>query len=344
MLLILALAGLIWFGLGYLNADRRLRISLLVVLFTGVLFFQLTLPEGNPLREATGGSFGNWLAAAVILAVVLLYRNVLARLRTRHEQADTSVAVEEGPFKDEELERYARHIVLRELGGAGQQKLKKARVLVVGAGGLGSPVLQYLAAAGVGTIGVIDDDTVELSNLQRQVLFSDNQIGMPKVFAAAEKLKAQNPFVEILPYNRRLTVENAAELIAEYDVVVDGSDTSETRYLVNDAAIETAKPLVSGAITQWEGQVSVFNLGSDGPCYACAFPNAPADGLAPSCAEAGVVGALPGVVGSLMALEVIKVVSGAGEILSGKLLVFDGLYGETRTIAVDKVPTCKKCS
>lgn len=248
-----------------------------------------------------------------------------------------------GTFSETELNRYARHIVLRELGGPGQKKLKNAKVLVIGAGGLGAPALQYLAAAGVGTIGVIDDDVVENANLQRQVIHRDQDIGMAKVFSAEQAMKAQNPFVTVRPYHRRLNAENAEVLFADYDLILDGTDNFETRYLINRTAVALGKPLISGALSQWEGQLSLFHPSAGGPCYQCIFPEAPAEGLAPSCSEAGVVGPLPGVIGSMMALEAIKQITGAGEGLRGALLIYDGLYGETRRIQLKSTPECPVC-
>jgi molybdopterin/thiamine biosynthesis adenylyltransferase len=233
-----------------------------------------------------------------------------------------------------------RHIVLREIGGAGQSRLKSARVLVIGAGGLGAPALLYLAAAGVGTIGIIDDDSVEGSNLQRQIIHTDARIGMPKVQSAQMAMQALNPFVTVLPYHRRLD-DTTAALIAEYDLILDGPDNFDTRYLVNAACVAAGKPLISGAISQWEGQISLY--APNGPCYACVFPNRPAAGLAPSCAEAGVMAALPGVIGSMMASEAIKYLTGAGQGLQGRLLIYDALYSETRVINVERDPACPCC-
>lgn len=346
MLAVLALAVALWLLGRAVGASHRARWAVLAVLFGAVAVFQIALPDGNALREATGGGIGNWLLLAGAAALVLLYRAGLGRLRRRvlAEARDTAPAGEtDAPFSEVELDRYARHIVLREIGGPGQAALKAARVLVVGAGGLGSPALLYLAAAGVGRIGVIDDDTVSLSNLQRQVLHADARTDMPKVFSAELALRALNPHVEVRPYNRRLTEEIAAELFADYDIVLDGSDSFATRALVNRAAVAAGKPLVSGAIAQWEGQVSVFDPAREGPCYNCLFPAAPAPGLAPACAEAGVVGALPGVIGSMMALETIKLVTGAGQPLRGRMLVFDGLWGETRSIVIARRPDCPVC-
>lgn len=244
----------------------------------------------------------------------------------------------------EELERYARHIVLREIGGAGQQKLRKARVLVIGAGGLGSPVLLYLAAAGVGVLGVVDDDTVSLSNLQRQVLHSTQNIGTPKVVSVIEAVARINPHVAVEPHQIRITADNASDIIAKYDLVLDGSDNFDTRYLINEVCVALGKSLISAAMSQWEGQISLYDPANGGPCYACVFPERPADGLAPSCSEAGVMGALAGVMGSMMAGEAIKYIAGAGESLLGQMLIYDALYGETRKFKLAVNPDCPVCS
>ena len=279
----------------------------------------------------------------LLIAGALLYIRFLRKYRkTASDQEPQNMT--QGPMSDTEIERYARHLMLREVGGAGQQKMRKAKVLVIGAGGLGSPVLQYLAAAGVGTLGVIDDDIVSLSNLQRQVLFDENQLDMPKVFAAKTKLEALNPHITIRPYNRRLTAVAAQALFAEYDLVLDGTDNYKTRSLVNAACVATKTPLISGAISQWEGQVSLFDSANGTPCYACIFPEEPAVGLAPSCAEAGVMGALPGVIGSIMAAEAIKYITGAGQMLAGEMLIYDALYGESRKIGLQKSAECSVCS
>jgi molybdopterin/thiamine biosynthesis adenylyltransferase len=340
--LVLFLAVVIW-GVGALtHMPRRSRGGLLMMLFTLVLLVQLALPDGHALREATGGSPALWVLLAAVVTVCLVYGKALNWLRNR-AAPQGSHAPEKDGFSETELNRYARHIVLREIGGPGQKRLKEARVLVIGAGGLGAPVLQYLAAAGVGTIGVIDDDTVENGNLQRQVIHRDADIGMPKVFSAEAAMRAQNPFVDVRPYHRRLNDEIATELFDDFDLIVDGTDNFETRYLVNQTAVALGKPLISGALSQWEGQVSVFDPAKGAPCYRCIFDTAPAPELAPSCAEAGVIGPLPGVIGSTMALEVIKLITGAGDSLRGRMLIFDGLYGETRQIAVKPRGDCPVC-
>jgi len=241
-------------------------------------------------------------------------------------------------FSRDEIERYARHIVLSDLGGAGQQKLKRARVLIVGAGGLGAPLIQYLAAAGVGTIGVVDDDDVSLSNLQRQVIHDTASVGIPKVASAAVAVARINPHVALEPHHFRLTSDNAAALIRRYDIVADGSDNFATRYLVSDAAFHERKPLVVAAVTRFDGSVTTLKpwlAGADGrrnPTYRCLNPEPPPDGLLPTCAEAGILGALPGVIGSLQALEVIKEITGIGEGLVGRLLLYDARDARFETV------------
>jgi molybdopterin/thiamine biosynthesis adenylyltransferase len=204
-------------------------------------------------------------------------------------------------------------------------------------------VLTYLAAAGVGTIGVIDDDVVDLSNLQRQVIHGDADIGLPKVQSAAAAVHALNPHVTLRPYQRRLTDEIATDLFDDYDIIMDGSDNFDTRYLVNRAAVATGKPLISGALAQWEGQLSVFDPARGAPCYECVFPTRPAEGLAPSCAEAGVMGPLPGVIGAMMAGEAIKLITGAGAPLRGALLIYDGLYADARRMTLTPRADCAVC-
>lgn len=346
MLFVLIIAAVIW-GIGrMMGAPRSVRVTMLGLLYLAVLGLQLTFPDGHPLRMATGEDPALWLLIGGFAVLVWGYRAVLNRLRARVADGEAKSAEANAPkplFKDSELNRYARHIVLREIGGSGQKALKEARVLVVGAGGLGAPVLQYLAAAGVGTIGVIDDDTVENANLQRQVIHKDASIGTPKVFSAQAEMEAQNPFVTVRPYHRRLTAQIAADLLADYDVVLDGTDNFDTRYLVNAAAVRRGIPLISGALSQWEGQLSVFDPAKDAPCYRCVFDAAPADGLAPSCAEAGVVGPLPGIIGAMMAMEAIKLITGAGSVLRGQMVIYDGLYGESRTITVKRRADCPDC-
>jgi molybdopterin/thiamine biosynthesis adenylyltransferase len=280
-----------------------------------------------------------------LICIIYLYIRILRRksAKTRIELSTSPDEIPQSSMTETELDRYSRHILLREIGGQGQSKLRKAKVLVVGAGGLGSPILSYLAAAGVGTIGVIDDDLVSLSNLQRQVLFDEDHLDYPKVFAAKDKIKKLNPFIDILPFNRRLTTLEAELLFIEFDLIVDGSDNFSTRQVVNLACVKLNKPLVSGAISQWEGQVSIFNETKNSACYACIFPIEPADGLAPNCAEGGVMGALPGIIGSVMASEVIKKITGAGVNLTNKLMIFDALNNEFSKINIKKNIDCKIC-
>jgi molybdopterin-synthase adenylyltransferase len=243
----------------------------------------------------------------------------------------------------DELARYARHLVLHEIGGPGQQRLAAARVLVVGAGGLGSPALLYLAAAGVGALGVVDDDTVSLSNLQRQVLHATAEIGAAKVASAARALAGLNPNVVVEGHALRLDADGAAGLVPRYDLVLDGSDNFATRYLVNAACVAAGRPLILAAMSQWEGQIALFDPAGGGPCYQCLFPEPPAPELTPSCAQAGIVGALPGVMGSMMALEAIKLVARAGTSLRGALLVYDGLHADFRRIRITARRECPVC-
>ncbi len=341
MLAVLALVAALW-GLGaLLGTPHRLRWGMIAVLWAGVVLLHLILPAGHALRQATGDSAALWLLLGGAVALILAYREGLRRLRQRAQTG--AEAPRKGLFSEAELDRYARHIVLREIGGPGQKALKEARVLVIGAGGLGSPALLYLAAGGVGTIGVIDGDVVENSNLQRQVLHRDADIGRPKVQSAADAMTAQNPNVTVRPYHRRLTPEIAETLFAEYDLILDGTDNFETRYLSNATAHAGGKPLISGALAQWEGQLTVFDTAKGTPCYQCIFPEAPAPGLAPSCAEAGVLGPLPGVLGAMMAAEAIKVLTGAGVPLRGEMLIHDALYGETRKIGLTRRADCPVC-
>ncbi|MBL26651.1 MAG: adenylyltransferase [Rhodospirillaceae bacterium] len=248
-------------------------------------------------------------------------------------------------FSEEQINRYARHIILKEVGGTGQAKLLESKVLVVGAGGLGAPLLLYLAAAGIGTIGVIDHDVVDLSNLQRQVIHRNDRIGTPKVESAAETIAAINPDVTVIPHRERLTADNALRLIADYDIVADGSDNFPTRFLVNDACYLARKPLVSAAILRFEGQLSTFKAFEDGdnPCYRCIFREPPPPGLVPSCSEGGVLGALAGAVGSLQTVEVLKEALGIGDSLSGALLIYDALTTTFRKVKVRRDAECPLC-
>ena len=247
---------------------------------------------------------------------------------------------------DDELERYARHIVLREVGGPGQAKLKSARVLVVGAGGLGSPVILYLAAAGIGTIGIADADTVSLSNLQRQIAHRTADAGRPKTDSAADSAKAINPAVNLVPHPVRVTAQNAMDLIGHYDIVADGSDNFETRFLLNDTCFAAKKTLVSAAVTEFDGQLATYKAhdrSGDYPCYRCLFPEPPPPGTVPSCSETGILGAAAGVMGTLQALEVIKEILGLGESLAGQLLIYDALETRFRKVRMRPDPACRLC-
>jgi molybdopterin/thiamine biosynthesis adenylyltransferase/rhodanese-related sulfurtransferase len=252
------------------------------------------------------------------------------------------VKPETATLNNEEILRYSRHLIMPEVGMEGQQKLKAARVLCIGAGGLGSPLALYLAAAGVGTLGIVDFDVVDFTNLQRQIIHSTADVGRKKLDSAAEKLQAINPFVNVKKFETRLSSENALELFREFDIVADGTDNFPTRYLVNDACVLTGKPNVYGSIFRFEGQASVFAT-EEGPCYRCLYPEPPPPGLVPSCAEGGVLGILPGLVGVMQATEVIKLILGAGEPLIGRLLLIDALGMKFRELKLRKNPDCPAC-
>jgi molybdopterin/thiamine biosynthesis adenylyltransferase/rhodanese-related sulfurtransferase len=239
--------------------------------------------------------------------------------------------------------RYARHLVLPGVGEAGQRRLGEARILVLGAGGLGSPVALYLAAAGVGVIGIVDSDVVDLSNLQRQILHDTTSLGAPKVDSAVETLHRLNPEIEVVPHAVRLEAGNVLEVLSEYELIVDGADNFPTRYLVNDAALHLRMPVVHGSVFRWEGQVTLFDP-YVGPCYRCLFPEPPPPEFAPNCAEAGVLGVLPGVIGSIQATEALKWVLGVGKSLRGRLLTFDALGQEFTTLHIERDPACPACA
>jgi len=247
-------------------------------------------------------------------------------------------------FSEDEILRYSRHILLKEVGGTGQARLRAASVLVVGAGGLGSPLLLYLAAAGVGRIGVIDDDVVELSNLQRQVAHTTDRLGQPKVESAAIAARGINPGIAIEPHRLRLGPDNALALTGGYDIVCDGSDNFATRFLVADACVLARRTLVSAAVLRFEGQLSVFKPhAGDFPCYRCLYPEPPPAGLVPSCSEAGVLGAVTGVLGTLQATEVLKEILGIGDTLAGRLLLWDALSTQPRLVRLKRDPACPAC-
>lgn len=333
--LILGLLALAWI----IELPRRITAAMLAILWLGIVTLHLTSPA-SAIAATIGGSARGWLATGVLAALILAYRTGLRRLRARAAPVETP-APDTG-ITEAELDRYARHIVLREIGGPGQMRLRDANVLIIGAGGLGAPVCLYLAAAGVGRITIADDDKVSLSNLQRQVIFRSDQRGEAKAQAAAAAMSALNPHVAVTPLPRRIA-EGDTDLIAAHDLIIDGTDSFAARQSINRAATVARTPLLAGAIAQWEGQVTLYDPARGGPCLDCLFPEAPAPGLAPPCAEAGVVGALPGVIGSLMALEAIKHITGAGEGLRGKMLIFDGLYGETRLIRTRPRASCPTC-
>ena len=276
-----------------------------------------------------------------------MVRNVTAAKCAKKTGMNETSRIKGMALNDEQLERYARHIVLREVGGAGQAKLLAARVLVVGAGGLGSPLILYLAAAGIGTIGIVDFDKVSLSNLQRQIAHRTADVGRPKVSSASDAAHAINPEVAIITHNERLTSANILELLADYDLVADGSDNFATRFLVNDACYFAGKTLVSAAVTEFDGQLATFRAGARGnkpyPCYRCIFPEAPPPEAAPNCSETGILGAVSGVMGTLQALEVMKEILGVGHSLAGRLVIYDALAATFRTVKVPPDPACRLC-
>src|SRR5450631_198509 len=254
----------------------------------------------------------------------------------------TTTTLNEAALNNEEILRYSRHLIMPEVGMAGQQKLKAARVLCIGTGGLGSPLVLYLAAAGVGTIGLVDYDVVDYTNLQRQIIHTTNDVGRRKIDSAAEKVAAINPFVNIVRFETMLTSANALEMMKDFDIIADGTDNFATRYLVNDACVLSGKPNVYASIFRFEGQATIF-AAENGPCYRCLYPEPPPPGLVPSCAEGGVLGVLPGMLGIIQATEVIKLILGAGEPLIGRLLLVDALAARFRELRVRKDPDCPVC-
>jgi adenylyltransferase/sulfurtransferase len=266
-------------------------------------------------------------------------------MATRIDLANANVAAASAPatsLTKEEVQRYSRHLIMPEVGMDGQLKLKNAKVLCIGTGGLGAPLGVYLAAAGVGRIGLVDFDVVDNSNLQRQILFGTKDVGRPKIAAAADRLRDLNPDIQIETFETRLTSENALELFKDYDIIVDGTDNFPTRYLVNDACVLLGKPNVYGSIFRFEGQATIFAY-PGGPCYRCLYPEPPPPGLVPSCAEGGVLGVLPGIVGSIQAAETLKLILGAGDSLVGRLLLFDALAMKFRELKLRKNPECPAC-
>jgi len=261
---------------------------------------------------------------------------------TRTDPSNPATAAGAASLSKEEILRYSRHLIMPEVGMEGQLKLKQAKVLLIGSGGLGAPLALYLAAAGVGRLGLVDFDKVDFTNLQRQVLFGTSDVGKPKMEAARRRLTELNPMIQIDGYETQLTSENALEILRPYDIVVDGTDNFPTRYLVNDASVLLGKTNVYGSIFRFEGQISVFGA-PGGPCYRCLYPEPPPPGLVPSCAEGGVLGVLPGIVGSMQAMEVLKLILGAGKSLVGRLLLFDGLEMSFRELKLRKNPECPLC-
>ena len=341
MIGVLVLMAALWALGAAFGTARRSRLLAMAVLWGLAGVALAALPAGQALPRILGDDFRVWAALSVLAALGLGYAWLLTRLKARAvtDQPKTATA---GTFAPAELDRYARHILLREIGGPGQKALKNARVLVIGAGGLGSPALLYLAAAGVGCIGIMDADVVDASNLQRQIIHKDKGIGLAKVQSAREAILALNPYVTVRPYQRRFDADTASAL-QDYDLVLDGSDNFDTRYLVNKMAAQAGVPLISAAITQWEGQISLYDPAHGTPCYECIFPNRPAPGLVPTCAEAGVAAPLPGVIGAMMAMEAVKHITQAGLTLRGRLLIHDALYAETRVIEITQRSDCPVC-
>ena len=340
MLLVGSICATLWVIGWAMNAPIRQRQLMICTVFFVVILGHLVLPTEHPVRINTGGSWHLWALLAGFGGLVLIYRFALRKI---HVRAQPTVSPKEQYLSDTELDRYARHIVMPEIGGVGQMRLKSSKVLVIGAGGLGAPALQYLAASGIGTIGIVDDDVVESSNLQRQIIHFDADIGSLKVDSAAESIRALNPYVTVKTYKRKFETDVAEELISEYDIVLDGTDNFDTRYLINKACVTQKVPLVSGALSQWEGQVSIFNSSQHGPCYECIFPKAPSTNPSGTCAELGVFAALPGVIGSLMACEALKYLLDVGSPLTGKLAIFNILDAETRIISTKQLKNCPVC-
>ncbi|MFI0394753.1 HesA/MoeB/ThiF family protein [Paracoccus jiaweipingae] len=352
VVVVLAALALVWFGGAALGVAPRLR-GLAMLALWGAVLALVGLAPASGLGRWLGGSVQGWLVGGGVLALALAYRWLVRLARARAVPQPVADAAPlaapapaafdpEAPLSDAELDRYARHIMLRELGGPGQRALRRARVLVVGAGGLGSPVSLYLAAAGVGRLTLADDDTVSLSNLQRQILFATGQEGQPKAQAGADRLRALNPQIQVTPLPRRITAQDA-DFLRGFDLVIDGTDSFAGRQAINAACVAAGVPLLAGAIAQWEGQITVYDPARGAPCLSCLFPQAPAPGSTPSCAEAGVIGALPGVIGAMMALEAVKLLTGAGQDLRGRMMIYDGLYADARVMRLSRRADCAVC-
>lgn len=347
MILFFLMSAVLWFVGIAMKAPKKDRLIMIGGLFALIMLSHLILPETHAVRQAFGGSFAHWLLLGVFAGFSFLYARWVKNLKAQRVTLPEPDMQEVSPkplFAEGELERYARHIVLHDIGGPGQKALKEARVLVIGAGGLGSPALMYLAASGVGTIEIVDDDVVELSNLQRQVIHSENAQGQSKVASAAARIAQINSHCTVIAHEMRLDEASADHLIAAVDIVLDGCDNFKTRYLVNEICTKHRKPLVSGALSQWEGQLSVFDPASGTPCYKCVFPEAPSGDNAPTCETAGVLSPLPGVIGTMMVAEVVKLIVGAGQALRGEMLIYDAKYAETRKIRLQKGYNCPVCS
>lgn len=301
----------------------------------------ITEDRGAPIVCYCGGGTRSALAAKSLKD--LGYKNVASMIGGFREWKNAGLPIEmKKGLSQQQSTRYARHLMLPEVGEAGQQKLLEARVLLIGAGGLGCPAALYLAAAGVGTLGIIDFDRVDLTNLQRQILHSENTVGQPKVESARRTLSGINSDIKIVPIQEKLSRDNAMRILADYDIVVNGCDNFPTRYLLNDACVLTKKPMVDGSIYRFEGQVTVF-APCKGPCYRCLYPEPPPPEMAPSCQDAGVLGVLPGIIGSIQAVEAIKLILGQGEPLIGRLLMYDALAQKFREMKVRRDPACPVC-
>ena len=349
MLAIILLMLVIWGGAWAFGLSPARRWALVAGVWIGTVAAHLILPPDHPFRLATGESVHVWLVLAAAFGLGAAYVRLVAWLRARARPVKPQVepsaepAQAAGLYQPDELDRYARHIFLHEIGGPGQKALKGARVLVLGAGGLGAPALLYLAAAGVGRITVVDNDRVERSNLQRQIIHTEAQIGEAKAQSAALAMRALNPHVEVTPLVATFDAETGPALVAAHDLVLDGTDDLDTRALANQLAVAAGVPLVWGALARWEGQVSLFDPARGGPCLACIFPVRPSPGMVPSCAEAGVLGPLPGIIGAIMAAEAVKHLTGAGQTLRGRLMIQDALYADARVIGVKPRPDCPVC-
>ena len=311
-------------------------------------FLELNIEEDVTMDRDAGivlyCAGGNRSALAARDLEEMGYANVSSMIGGIKGWKDAGYGIEQnGLLSDEDLQRYSRHILLPEVGEQGQQELLKARVLLIGAGGLGCPTGLYLTAAGVGTIGLVDADVVDKSNLQRQVLFGESMVGEPKVEAAKQRLLDLNPGVQVRTHNELLTSDNAMEILPEYDIVVNGCDNFPTRYLVNDAAVLAGKPVVDGSIFRFEGQATVYNPAEGGPCYRCQYPEPPPPGEVPSCAEGGVLGVLPGIVGVIQATEAVKLILGRGSSLIGRLVLYDALDMTFRELKLRRDPECPVC-